>query len=95
MQAREPDHVEQLEDPGAPARPSAQTEGHVAADREVREQRSLLGDVPDAPMFARHEDAAAVDHLVAEHHFAVVEAFEPGDDAQQCGLAAPDIPRSP
>ena len=96
VQARQSDHVQQFEHPGAAIGPPPYTEGHVAADREVREERPFLGHVADATMLARDEDAAAVvDHLGAQHDFAAVEPLETRDDAQQRRLAAPRRAQDP
>ncbi len=88
-QPGQPDHASSSMTLLAALRPAAQSEGDVAADREVREERALLGHVADAAVLARHEDVTpVVDHLGPELHLTAVEALEAGDDPQQRRLAA-------
>ena len=52
---RQPDQLEELVDPAAAIGAPGQPEGDVAPDTEVREQRALLRDVPDAAPLAGNE----------------------------------------
>ena len=86
----QPHQLEELVDPAAAIRAPGQAEGHVAPDAEMREQRALLGDVPDAAPLARHEaTAGVVDQVLADEDLSVVGPFEAGHDPQQRRLAAP------
>ena len=61
----------------------AQPEGDVLEHRHVAEQRVMLEDETDLAL--AHADGARV--LAVEQHLAGVRRLQPGDDAQQRGLA--------
>ncbi|SPZ06525.1 Uncharacterised protein [Pseudomonas aeruginosa] len=89
-------HVEQLVDLGLDrgfARPlalglHAQAEGDVVEHRHVAEQRVVLEDEADVAV----AHVVLRDVLAMEHDVAGVRGFQPGDDPQQGGLAAPGGP---
>ncbi len=66
------------------ARLHAHAEGHVVEHRHVAEQRVVLEH--EADLAVAHVRARGV--LAVEQHLAGVGLFQPGDDAQQRGLAA-------
>jgi len=72
---------------GGPA-PPWQPEPDVGLDIQMREQRAVLWDIPDAPALRRDEPPAVVDRGAAQPHDAFLGAFETGDHPQQRCLTA-------
>ena len=62
----------------------AQPERDVLGDAEMSEERALLEDEPDVAVFR----GDFRDIALADAHAPVVGWFEPGDEAQERGLAA-------
>ena len=87
LQARQPDHLEQLADP-LPSCRAGQPEGDVRLHREVRKQAALLGDVADPAPLGMDVRALAVDDLARDPDRAAVGSLEAGEQAQQRRLAA-------
>ena len=54
----------------------------------MREQRGVLRNVSNAAMAGVDDAAAVVDDPTGDRDAAAVDAFEPGDHAQQSRLAA-------
>jgi len=88
--AGEPDRSEQLADPqvGILLRLAAQPEGDVFLDTEVREQRVVLEDHADPPLFRWQMVACLTDDLAVQADLAGGDFLEAGDAAQQCRLSA-------
>ena len=86
-QAAEADHLQELLEVPGPALLAGYAEGHVAQHVQVREERTLLGDVADASPLGGHEPATVVDHVLAEDDGPPVRSLETGQHPQQGGLA--------
>ena len=67
---------------------ATETESDVLFDGKVREQRVILKDHADAPLFRRYALPRPADCLLAQADFAIGDFLETGDAAQQGGLAA-------
>ena len=67
---------------------ATEAESDVLFDREMREQRVVLKDHADAPLFRRYALPRPADCLLAQADFAIGDFLETGDAAQQGGLAA-------
>ena len=70
-----------------------EAEGGVLEHAQVREQRVVLEHEAHAPRLRRHVHAGSRERAALERHRARVQAFEPGDEAQGGGLAAPGRPQ--
>ena len=86
----EPDELDELLRFG-PLRPR-DTEPDVAHDRQMGEQRTLLGYVPDAPVLGPHRPHPVVDDPTVDGHGARVDLLETGDQPQERRLPAPRRP---
>ena len=66
---------------------TAQSEGDISEDVEVREERALLRDDPHPPSLRRNPRGGACHDGVAEDDRNARWPYEPGEGAEQCGLA--------
>src|SRR5918999_1678252 len=66
-----------------------QAEGDVAGHAQVWEERTFLGDDADAALLGWQLDAGTAEHAPANGDRPRVGPQEPGDDAEQSGLATP------
>ena len=87
-QALEADHGERPVHPRRPG-PAGQAVGDVRGHGHVREQGPVLEHHADLASLGRHPDRVARQHAPAGADHAGVGPLEPGDRAQQRGLAAP------
>ena len=87
-QVRDPEPLEQL------VHAVAAAEADVRLDGEVREERVLLEDQPDPPLFRGqiHATLGVEQHLVPEHDPPPARPDEAGDRAQRGRLARPRRP---
>ena len=90
-QPSQADHVQQFGDRCSPisAWPTRHAEGDVGGHREMGEERSFLGDVPDSPLLGGQDDVGVLHEPTAQDHGAPIGPFESGRHPQQSGLAAP------
>jgi hypothetical protein len=86
--AAEPDQLQHLGHPRAPAGGPVEAEADVARHVQVPEQRALLRHQPDPPVLGSDVDARARDEPPAQADLPGVGPVEPGDHAQQRRLAA-------
>jgi hypothetical protein len=80
---RELDELQALGDAPRMRRP----EGDVALDAQVREQRALLKDHPDAALLGLHQQSRSHHGATGDGHAAPIGNLEAGDDAQESRLA--------
>jgi hypothetical protein len=79
--------LEELVDLAPAIRTPGKTEGHIAANAQVREERALLGHVADPPPFAGHEmTPRIVDEVIPDPDLPAVGPLEAGHNPQQRGL---------
>ena len=89
LESREAHHVEQVADVRAATLASVESERDVVRDAQVREQRALLGDVPDVAPLGWGSMSGVVDDEGTETDRPPVGPVEPGEDPQQRRLPAP------
>ena len=71
--------------------PGPQPEGHVLQRRQVREEQVVLEHEPDRPLLGRHPGSGrgVLQDGTVEHDPAAVQGHQPGQGAEQGGLAGP------
>lgn len=67
---------------------AAKSESDILFHSEMRKQRVILKNHPDAPFFRRHAPTGAADDLAMQANLATYNIFEAGNATQQCRLAA-------
>jgi hypothetical protein len=67
---------------------AAQAEGDIVEHAEVGKQGEILEHQPDPARLRRHRVAGLGDHLAVDHDAPALQRLEPGDQAQDRGLAA-------